>query len=125
MAGKLSLTWGMHADVVRSNHAIAGELFTGSNTRGVPPSAADTLLAQIWEEHVTGRKMAKRREKVRNALLHNYDTATNLASKVTIDNSLEYPHYWPAKSYQKNQQIPKIYRRIVEPRERTVTDDQC
>jgi len=26
--------------------------------------------------------MAKPREKVRNALLHNYDTATNLASKV-------------------------------------------
>ena len=33
---------------------------------------------------MTGRKMAKPREKVRNALLHNYDTATNLASKVTL-----------------------------------------
>jgi len=51
MTGKLSLTFGKHAYVVRSNHAIAGELLTGSNT---------------------------------------------------IDNSDEYPHYWPAKSYQKN-----------------------
>jgi len=45
--------------------------------------------------------MAKPREKVRNGLLHNYDTATNLASKVTVSifthprytNSLgQFPH---------------------------------
>jgi len=70
-------------------------------TRGVPPSEADTLLAykSIFGRanislfhllarvtvniHVILRKMAKPREKVRNAMLHNYDSARYLASKVT------------------------------------------
>ena len=51
---------------------------------GRAPFGSGYLACSNLKEHVTGRKMAKPREKVRNALLHNYDTATNLASKVIL-----------------------------------------
>ena len=66
----------------------------------MPPSEADTLLAykSIFGranniivpftscQHTRDtRKMAKPREKVRNAMLHNYDSARYLASKVISD----------------------------------------
>ena len=67
------------------------------------------LLARVTVNiHVILRKMAKPREKVRNAMLHNYDSARYLASKV-----INLAPYIPCRNSGRSNLLSMIYTSLL------------